>query len=53
MFAFAFEERLFAFRLPNPAFAPLFAFADKRAPDSRNRIYYFKEHYLTKRGEGQ
>ena len=38
MFAFAFEERLFAFRYPKPAFAPLFALADKRAP---NRINLF------------
>nr|DAF67760.1 MAG TPA: hypothetical protein [Caudoviricetes sp.] len=32
MFAFEFEERLFVFRLPKPAFAPLFAFAARRAP---------------------
>lgn len=39
MFAFAFEERLFVFRLPNPAFAPLFAFADKRAPGSHTPLF--------------
>ncbi len=32
MFAFEFEERLFAFRQPKPAFVPLFALAARRAP---------------------
>ena len=41
MFAFAFEERLFAFRLPNPAFAPLFAFADKRAPAATTLLCFY------------
>ncbi len=41
MFAFAFEERLFVFRLPNPAFAPLFALADKREPQAAKTFYLF------------
>ncbi len=44
LFAFAFEERLFVFRLPNPAFAPLFALPENRAPTklSQTLISYLK-----------
>lgn len=41
MFAFAFEERLFAFRQPKPAFAPLFALAARRAPLTATTFYNF------------
>ena len=55
MFAFEFEERLFAFAYPQPAFAPLFAFADKRAPDFRNRLLLniFKESLKRREWRGK
>ena len=48
MFAFAFEERLFAFRQPKPAFAPLFALADKRAPAATTLLcfYFFQSNAI-------
>ena len=48
MFAFAFEERLFVFRLPNPAFAPLFALADKREPQAAKTFLFFQNVNITR-----
>ena len=52
MFAFEFDDRLFVFRYPKPAFVPLFAFAAKRAPALRYLIFVFQRTILAAgRGE--